>query len=46
MEKIFVDYFFHIIAKSPFTTSEQELNYPHQNVNVRVASQVAKRLKT
>ena len=37
---------FHFLAQSVCTTSEMELNYNHQKVNVRVASQVAKQLKT
>ena len=37
---------FHILAKFVFTTSETELDYYHQKVNVRVVSQVAERLKT
>ena len=36
----------HFFAQFLFTTSETELNYCHQKVNVRVASQVAERLKT
>ena len=43
--KIFVD-FFNFLAQFIFTTSGKELDYYHQKVNVRVASQVFKRLKT
>ena len=38
--------FFHILAQFSFSTSEKELAYYHQRVNVRVASRVAKHLKT
>ena len=37
---------FRVLAKFIFTTSAMELDYYHQKVNVRVASQVAERLKT
>ena len=37
---------FHFLAQFLFTTSEMELNYYHQKVNVRVAPRVAERLKT
>ena len=37
---------FHFSAQFFFTTSETELGYYHQKVNVRVASRVAERLKT
>ena len=37
---------FYFLAHLVFTTSEMKLDYYHQKVNVRVASQVAKRLKT
>ena len=37
---------FHFLAQFVFTTSEKELDYYHQKVNVRVASRVAERLKT
>ena len=37
---------FRVLAKFIFTTSATELDYYHQKVNVRVASQVAERLKT
>ena len=38
--------FFHISTQFPFTTSERELDFYHQNVNRRVASRVTERLKT
>ena len=37
---------FHFSAQLFLTTSETELDYYHQKVSVRVASQVAERLKT
>ena len=37
---------FHFLAQFLFTTSETELDYYQQKVNVRVASRVAERLKT
>ena len=37
---------FHNLAQFLFTKSETELDHYHQKVNVRVASRVAKRLKT
>ena len=37
---------FHFLAQFLFTTSETELDYYHQKMNVRVASRVAERLKT
>ena len=37
---------FHILAQFPFTTSESELDYHHEKVNLRVASRIAERLKT
>ena len=37
---------FHFFAQFFFITSAMELDYYHQKVNVRVASGVAKRLKT
>ena len=37
---------FYFLAQFVFTTSEMEVDYHHQKVNVRVASRVAKRLKT
>ena len=37
---------FYVLAQFLFTTSEMELDYYHQKVRVRVASRVAKRLKT
>ena len=36
----------HLLAQLPFTTTGTKLDYHHQKVNVRVASRVAKRLKT
>ena len=36
---------FHFLGHFPFTTSETQLDYYHQKVNVWVASRVAKRLK-
>ena len=36
--------FFHVLAQFHFITSEVELDYYHQKVNVQVASRVAKRL--
>ena len=35
---------FHILADLPFTTSEREQDYYHQNVNIRVVSWVEERL--
>ena len=40
-----IDRLFHILRQIPFTTSERKLDYYHQKVNIRVASQVAKELK-
>ena len=37
---------FHFLAQFVFTTSETEVDYYHQKVNIRVASQVIERLKT
>ena len=37
---------FHFLAQFVFTTSEMEPHYYHQKVNIRVASRVAKWLKT
>ena len=37
---------FHFLAQFVFTTSETEPHYYHQKVNIRVASRVAKWLKT
>ena len=37
---------FHFLAQFLFTKSEMELDYYHHRVNVRVAEQVAERLKT
>ena len=37
---------FSLFAQFLFTTSETELGYYHQKVNVRVASRAAERLKT
>ena len=45
MDKIFLD-FFYVLAQSPFDTSESELDYHHRKVKERVASQLAKQLKT
>ena len=39
-------YIFHFSAQFVFTTSETELDYYHQKVNVWVVSRVAKRLNT
>ena len=36
---------FHVLAQFLFTTSKTELDYYHQKVIVRVASQVVERLK-
>ena len=36
----------HSLTQLFFTTSETELDYYHQKVNVRVASRVVERLKT
>ena len=44
MDKIFVP--FHALAQFPFTTSESELDYYHQKVDVKVASQIAKGIET
>ena len=47
-ENIFHKYIcrlFHLLEQLPFTTSETELDYYQQRVNVRVASQVGKWLK-
>ena len=45
MDKIFVD-FFHVLTQFPFTTSELELYYYHQTVNLRVASRIAEQPET
>ena len=45
MNKTFVD-FFSLLAQFFFPTSETDLDYYHQNVNVRVASPAAEQLKT
>ena len=37
---------FDIFAQFSFTTSESELNYYHQNLNLRVLSQAAEQVKT
>ena len=37
---------FHFLAQFLFTTSETELDYCHQKVNVQVVSRGAERLKT
>ena len=37
---------FHFLAQFNFTTNETELDHYHQNVNLRVASRSAERLKT
>ena len=37
---------FHVLAQFLFTTSETELDYYNQVVNVRVASRVSEQLKT
>ena len=37
---------FHFLVQFVFTTSETELDYYHQKVNIPVASQVAEQLKT
>lgn len=37
---------FHILAQFPPTTSESELDYYHQKVNIRVASRFTEQLKT
>ena len=37
---------FHVFAQFLFITSETELDYYHQKVNVRVASQVVEQHKT
>ena len=42
MEQTFV----HILAQFLFTTSERELNYYYQKVNIWYESRVAKQLKT
>ena len=36
---------FHFLAQFLFSASDTELDYYHHRVNVRVATQVAKRLK-
>ena len=36
----------HFSTQIPFITSERELDYFHQNVNIRVTSQVAERFQT
>ena len=36
---------FHFLAQFVFTTSETEVDYYHQKVNLRVASRVAERLR-
>ena len=40
MEKMFVG-FFHVLAQFLFTTSERELNYYKEKVNIRFASQIS-----
>ena len=45
MEKIFVG-FFHILAQFPIATSERELDFCHQKLNIQVSPQVPERLKT
>ena len=37
---------FHVLVQFFFTTSETELDYYHQKVTERIASQVAERFKT
>ena len=37
---------FHFLAQFLLTTSETELNYDHQKVNVHVASRVAEQIRT
>lgn len=37
---------FHVLAQFFFTTSETQLDYCHQKINVRVSLQVAEWLKT
>ena len=44
LEKTFLE--FSYLAQVLFTTTETELDYYHQKVNVPVTSRVAKRLKT
>ena len=44
MKQMFED-FCYILTQFPFSISEKELGYFHQEVNVRVASRVDKRLK-
>ena len=38
--------FFHILAQIPFTTSELEIDYYYQKVNVPVVSRLVEQLKT
>ena len=45
MEKIFVG-FFRILAQFPIATSERELDFCHQKLNIQVSPQVPERLKT
>ena len=45
MEKMLVD-FFTFLAQFSFTTSESELGYYHQKVNIQAAPRVAELLKT
>ena len=44
MDKTFVEFFF-VLAQFSYTTSEWELNYHHQKVTVRFASEVTEQLK-
>ena len=37
---------FHVLSQFLFTTSEMELDYYHQKVNVRDASQVVEHIET
>ena len=37
---------FHVLAQFLFTTGETKLDYDHQKMNLRIASRVAKQLKT
>ena len=38
--------FFHNLTQFPFTTTERELGYHHQKINIIVASRAANLLKT
>ena len=45
-DKIFVDFHSTVLGLFLLTTSESELDYYHQKVNIRVTVRVAEQLKT